>query len=137
MLANQHDVETQHCQLTALHHMANEKGNRERRGNPNPLQSQSFLTQCSASAASDSASCPHVGHGLNSTLEAPREGLRQGYVGGGGWREAEPPASKPKCSAPAMQRDAPKIILLGRIPREIQRVVPIKNYKTFRASQRI
>ena len=26
--------------------------------------------------------CPHVGHELNSTLEALRKGLRQGNVGG-------------------------------------------------------
>ena len=38
------------------------------------------------------AAYPHVGHGPQPTLEAPREGLRQGDVRGGGWTEAEPPA---------------------------------------------
>ena len=37
------------------------------------------------------------------------------------------------CSAPTKQCDVPKIIHVGRIPRETRRVVPIKNYRTFRA----
>ena len=38
------------------------------------------------------------------------------------------------CSAPAKKCGAPKIIILiGRIPRETRKVVPIKNYKTSRA----
>ena len=36
------------------------------------------------SSARCSAECPHVGLGPQPTLEAPREGLRQGDVGGGG-----------------------------------------------------
>ena len=35
------------------------------------------------SSARCRAACPHVGHGPQPTLEAPREGLRQGDVGGG------------------------------------------------------
>ena len=41
------------------------------------------------------AACPHVGLSLQPTLEAPREGLRQGEVRGGGWKEAESTAPKP------------------------------------------
>ena len=49
------------------------------------------------SSARCRAACPHVGLSPQPTLEAPREGLRQGEVGGGGgWREAESNlASKP------------------------------------------
>ena len=43
------------------------------------------------SSARRRAACPHVGLSPQPTLEAPREGLRQGDVGGGGWTEAEPP----------------------------------------------
>ena len=41
------------------------------------------------------ATCPHVGHGPQPTLEAPREGLRQGDVGGGAGRKLSRPAPKP------------------------------------------
>ena len=41
--------------------------------------------------------------------------------------------SQTSCSAPAKQCDAPKIILLGKIPRETRRVVPIRKLQTFRA----
>ena len=94
MLANQHNTETQKCQLTAPHHMANEKGRGKRRGNTNPplkpklphtLQRLHCVRFHFVSACWTWAK-------LN--LGSPKEGLRQGDVRGG-WREAEPPAPKP------------------------------------------
>ena len=73
-----------HC--TSLHGKWKRRGGKDK-VIPIPLQKQSFLTHCNAFAMSDSASCPHVGHSSNSTLETPKKGLRQGE--GGGRREAE------------------------------------------------
>ena len=56
----------------------------------------------------------------------PGRGSGRAKSGGEGWREAKSPAPKPKCSAPAKQCGAPKIIHVGKIPRETWRVVPIR-----------
>ena len=50
------------------------------------------------SSARCSAACPHVGLGPQPTLEAPREGLRQGEVrGGGAGRKLSRPGFETKC----------------------------------------
>ena len=54
-----------------------------------------FLTLQRLSCTLNSAACLYVGHELQPTAEAPKEGLRQGKVREGGWREAESQASKP------------------------------------------
>ena len=64
-----------------------------------------FIQLCSASAASNSATCPYVGHGSQPTLQAPREGLRQGEVRGG----EETLGSETKCCAPAGRCGTPRI----------------------------
>ena len=140
MLANQHDTETQNCQLTAPHHMANEKGGGKDEVIPIPLK-----TKASSHIAAPLLRLIPLRVRMSDTAQTQPwrpPGRGSGRVmspggGGGGWREAEPPAPKPKCSAPAKQCGAPRIILIGKIPRETRRVVPIKNYKTFRAEHHI
>ena len=66
-----------------------------------PWASLPLLARVAASPAHSStprrAACPHVGHGPKPTLEAPREGLRQGEVRGGAGRKLSRPRSETKC----------------------------------------
>ena len=64
--------------------MANEKGGWKDEVIPVPSKTKVSLHIAAPSLRLIPASCPHVGHGSNSTLEAPKEGLGRAMSGGGG-----------------------------------------------------